>query len=477
MTVTSKELVARFAQAVAVGDAAVFVGAGTSQGAGLPSWNALIRDARVSANVPDVITDAPLAAEYIANVDGEGILQATIKRLIDIDATPTRVHTILAALPIRDYWTTNYDLLIEQSLADTGAAYQWLVGERDYAGKPAAAATATKRITKMHGSLSEGPTGKRNWRALPVITRSHFERYEEQHPITWTRLRAAWLTNSFLFIGLSFDDPNLNLLLRLSRSLPADIDAPPHYVVFAEKSDPTEQRLLELRVADLEKSGVSVHMVNSHDDLEPLLEQLEVRCRPDLLFVSGSFTLDGPADKDQACTAIAQSMAATLAGFDMNSRPSIASFGGPAAQVVSRHFRDALPASEYAPELVRFFYRKAQTNDESIPIEHRVGMAIFTERSLDEMRAFVFPQVRAMVVLHGGARTAEEVEVARSHKVLVIPVASTGGAAKELWDAMQPSDLGLDAPDELAWWDQLDSPKTTLAGHAAGMLIKRLMFE
>lgn len=476
MTVTAKELVAKFAEAVAVGDAAVFVGAGTSQGAGLPGWGALIEDACAAANVPASISDAPLAAQYIANVDGEGALHAAIRRKIDLDVLPTDVHGLLSHLPIRDYWTTNYDLLVEQSLDAQHVGYQRVVGEHDYAGRPAAG-TSTKRVTKMHGSLAFGTPGERSWEVPPVITRSDFERYEEQHPITWTRLRASWLTNSFLFLGLSFDDPNLNLLLKLSRSLPEHIDAPPHYVVFAEKTDPVEQRLQQLRVSDLEKSGVNVHMIHSHADLSPLLSQLEVRCRPAHLFVSGSFDANGTTDKDRFATSVAQNIATTLAASEPDTRPVVVSFGGPAGQVVSRQFRDALAPSEYRPELVRFYYRKAETGDESIPIEHRVGMAIFTERTLDDMRAFVFPQVRAMVVISGGDRTGQEAAVAREHGVLVIPVGATGGAAKALWDAMTPADLGLDTEDEQAWWGQLNTGSATLAAHAAGMLIKRLMFE
>jgi len=476
MTVTAKELVAKFAEAVAVGDAAVFVGAGTSIEAGLPSWDALIGDARVAADVPDSLKDAPLAAEYIANVDGESALHAAIRRKIDVDARPTAVHQLLARLPIRDYWTTNYDLLVEQSLEEQHVKYQEVVGEKDYA-HGAAAGTALKRVTKMHGSLTTGNHGRRNWAEPPVITRSDFERYEERHPITWTRLRASWLTNSFLFLGLSFDDPNLNLLLKLSRSLPSQIDAPPHYVVFAEKSDPVDKRLQELRVADLESSGVRVHMMNSHGDLEKVLNQLEVRCRPARLFISGSFDVDGTDEADKFSHTVAQSIGATLAAMPADVRPVIASFGGPAGLAVSRQFREALSPSEYRPELVHLYYRKAETADESIPIEHRVGMAIFTEKTLAEMRNVVFSQVRAMVVINGSARTADEAVAAQGHGVVVIPVGATGGAAKTIWDSMKPNEIGLDTPEEIVWWDQLNSDSATLAAHAAGMLIKRLMFE
>lgn len=477
MTVTGKELVAAFAKAVSVGDATVFVGAGLSQAAGLPGWDALIAGARKTANVPDdPDVDAPLAAEYIANSESEGFLHAAIRREIDKPVSPTPVHTILASLPIRDYWTTNYDLLVEEALASRGHNYQWIVDESDYRGG-AVAGTPEKRVTKMHGSLAHGTVGRRDWQEKPVITRSDFERFEERHPITWTRLRAAWLTNSFLFLGLSFDDPNLNLLLRLSRSLPSGVDAPPHYVVFKKKTDPAAQeRLQELRVADLEKSGLKVHMIDSRADLHPLMQNLEVRCRPAMLFVSGSFRASSGGDDASALT-VARQIATALAGTAAAGGLAIASFGGPAGVIVSKQFRDALAADDYLPERIRFYFRKAEGKDESIPIEHRVGVAVFTQRTLDEMRAFVFPQTRAMLVVKGGTTTKAEAEVARSMGVQIIPVAATGGAAEELWNSMQPADVGLDAADELLWWSQLNADQPELAAHAATMLIRRLMFE
>lgn len=476
MTVTGKELVASFAKAVAVGDAAVFVGAGTSQGAGLPGWGDLIKEARETAKVPESISDAPLAAQYIAYADGgEGALHAAIKRKIDTAAEPTETHRLLSHLPIRDYWTTNYDVLIEQSLDREGFLYQWVVGEGDYTNGNLAAGLSSKRVIKMHGSLTRDAPEERDWQALPVITRADFERYEEKHPITWTRLRAAWLTNSLLFLGLSFDDPNLNLLLRLSRSLPADIEVPPHFVVFTEKKDDVERRLQKLRVKDLEKSGVKVHLIASREGLPPLLSQLQVRCRPANLFVSGSFPRGEQGETDSFSFSVAQTLAIGLAE-DRDRRPAIVSFGGRAGQVVSREFRDAVPAHQYQPELVRFYHRKARP-DETISIDHRVGMVSFTERTVEDMRDFLFPQVRALVVIAGSDRTLEEVEVAQGHGVLVVPVAATGGAAATLWEKISPESLGLSGRDELGWWQQLKSGSAPQAAHAAGLLIKRLMFE
>ena len=460
-----------FAEAVQVGDATVFVGAGISRAAGLPNWDELINHARKEAQVPESLKDAPLAAEYISLVRGVGWLHGEVLRALDVTATTTPVHSTLASLPVRDYWTTNYDNLVETALAGHDPKLQRVVGEGDYSAQRAASGSGSKRVTKMHGSLKH-PTGTHaEWEQEPVITRADFEEYEAKHPITWSRLRATWLTNSILFLGFSFDDPNLNLLLRLSRSLPPGVDAPPHYAVFTAKDDRVEQKLQDFRIRDLKRSGVLVHEVGNHNDIEPLLSRLEVRCRPPMLFVSGSFK-----DNTPNARAIAENIGAQLESIE-DPNFTIVSFGGDAGQVISKQYRDALRAEAYRPEKIRFYYRKAKPGaQEMIPVEHRVGMAIFTEKELDGMRSQVFPQVRSLVLIGGGDRTADEVRIAREQQIAVIPVAASGGHAKEVWEATTPAEQGLDGDHAAELWRQLNSTQLALASRAAVTLVHQSMF-
>ncbi len=471
MAITERELVKGFAEAVQVGDASVFVGAGISRAAGLPNWDELIDQARAQAQVPEILKDAPLAAEYIGLVSGVGWLHGEVLEALNVPAVVTPMHRTLASLPVRDYWTTNYDNLVEDALDDLGAKFQRVVGEGDYSTQRATSGFSNKRVTKMHGSLKRTNGGQIGWEQEPVITRADFERYEREHPITWSRLCATWLTNSILLLGFSFDDPNLNLLLRLSRSLPAGVDAPPHYAVFTAKSDPVEQKLQDFRIRDLERSGVRVHEVRTHHEIEPLLSRLEVRCRPPMLFVSGRFKDDTPHARE-----IAESIGAQLESID-DPNFTIVSFGGDAGQVISKQYRDALRADAYTPEKIRFYYRKAKPGgQEAIPVEHRVGMAIFTEKELGDMRAQVFSQVRALLLIGGGDRTADEVQIARDQQIAVIPVAASGGLAKKVWDVTTAADQGLDGDRAAELWEQLNSPQRVMASLAAVALVRQSMF-
>jgi len=67
VTITREALVREFGALTEKGHAAVFVGAGMSIAADLPTWVELLKQPRREAKVPSGVTDLPLVAEYYAN--------------------------------------------------------------------------------------------------------------------------------------------------------------------------------------------------------------------------------------------------------------------------------------------------------------------------------------------------------------------------------------------------------------------------
>ena len=60
-------------------------------------------------------------------------------------------------------------------------------------------------IYKMHGDVSQVHKA--------VITRDDYEKYELTHSLFTTALQGDLVSKTFLFIGFSFNDPNLNYIL------------------------------------------------------------------------------------------------------------------------------------------------------------------------------------------------------------------------------------------------------------------------
>jgi SIR2-like domain len=214
MPIEPFQLVEDYGEAVLSGNAALFIGAGISQGAGLPGWGALLDPIRVGCNVPEH-HDLPLVAEYIVNeaTDGRRAIEDHIlAELSKTSMRPARSHRLISLLALREVWTTNYDPLIEKAMAaadiDVAVAF-------DENTIRAIASNHARTVIKMHGSIN----AELKWVAPPIITRTDYEQYDSQHPRMWTVLRASYLSRSMLFMGFSFTDPNVDILLRLARTL------------------------------------------------------------------------------------------------------------------------------------------------------------------------------------------------------------------------------------------------------------------
>ncbi|SMQ71914.1 SIR2 family protein [Agreia sp. VKM Ac-1783] len=453
-------LISEFSAAVRGRRAAIFVGAGLSKPAGLPGWDDLIGDARTQASVPPEVTDAPLAAEYIVEKIGEKALYDSLLGKLPGAATPTPLHHRLVKLPVYDYWTTNYDLLLEKALDDAADDAARIVKDEDLGSQVTVG--EQKQLFKMHGSLIN-PEGDA-WEVDPTLTRTHFETYEVRHPRFWAQLRAQFLTRSFLFLGLSFEDPNVNVLLRLARSLQLGSGPTKHFAIMRRESKPLEQALQTLRINDLKNGGIHVHLIDDFLEQDEILGRIETLTRRPNVFVSGSSLTPG-------AETVASQVATRLAD-----EPGLGllSFGGEAALLVGSVFKEALDPGTYRPERIRHYYRKGA----ELEIKERIGTAIFTDMELDAMREYVIPLTRAMIVFGGGDRTLEEAEVARMHHVAVIPVGTTGGAAQQIWEKYesQPEELNLPLRHSSREWQRLMSTEPA-AVQAVHQIIRASMFE
>jgi hypothetical protein len=320
----------------------------------------------------------------------------------------------------------------------------------------------------MHGSLGGGTAG---WRAPPVIARSDYESYDRVHLRLWTALQAQYLRSTFLFLGFSFSDPNIEILLRLSRRLGSE--APHHYTVIRRPSTGSNLRLHELQVADLEDSGVSVVQIDQYEDLVPLLVTLVRRTRKPRLFVSGSVShLDeGHAGRAKG---FAHDLGTQLASLLQLQLTSLAGEIGLQLSFGLSNERTALGA--YRPEDTDFYFRHRTMP--AAPLPQRTGRAIYTGLDRLEMLQQLLPESRALLAIAGGSSTAEELEIALRLGLPVIPVPTYEGAAKECYETHTHLTVGLPGPsaEDARDWGQLASSSQAQVIAAAVRMLRRAAY-
>lgn len=282
------EFVDSFVEAIKNKTAAIFAGAGLSQPAGFVNWKDLLKKFadELKLDIEEEKYDLISLAQFYENEKGN---RSGINKLImdnfQRNVQVTDNHLILARLPIQTYWTTNYDVLIEKALESVGKTPDVKVDPKNLA------VTTPRRdvdVFKMHGDINRVHE--------TVFTRNDYEKYHISRKLFSVALRGDLVSKTFLFIGFSFNDPNLNYILsRIRLSLENNVRT--HYCFFktVKKSDCktnnqfiTAKEKQKLRINDLKRYGIQTIEIDNYNDLTNILRSVEERYKQNTVFISGS---------------------------------------------------------------------------------------------------------------------------------------------------------------------------------------------
>lgn len=284
---------------------AIFCGAGMSIPAGFVSWPDLLREIadELGLNV-DKEHDLISLAQYHVNENrGKAKINRKILEEFTEEAEVTENHRILARLPITTFWTTNYDTLIEDSLK---AANKIVDVKHDV---KQLAVTRPKRdvvVYKMHGDVAHP--------ADAILTKEQYELYHISHRPFVTALSGDLISKTFLFIGFSFTDPNLDYVLsRLNIQFGENTRQ--HYCFIKRKTKGTKEddelhkygvRKQELMINDLKRYKIKALLIDEYNDITNILKEIERRYRKKTVFISGSAEEYGAWDRNKAQSFIHQ---------------------------------------------------------------------------------------------------------------------------------------------------------------------------
>jgi tetratricopeptide (TPR) repeat protein len=228
----------------------VFVGAGVSAAAGLPSWkglvNSLLNHLRARGAADAVVAEIEDLAEHQKLIDavtatrealGDSEFGAVVERLLDDrEHDVPEIATAISELGygIRAVLTTNIDNLLERAFAGrlpTLSRATGDIGQRE------------RFLLKLHGTLLDRET----W----VFTRDQYERAMYADPRYQAAFSALFNARTLLFVGYGLADEDFDLVLARSRALTHG-QPPRHFaIVSADTIAPYRQR-------QIEKAGVRV---------------------------------------------------------------------------------------------------------------------------------------------------------------------------------------------------------------------------
>ncbi|MBN8836237.1 MAG: SIR2 family protein [Sphingobacteriia bacterium] len=284
---------------------AIFAGAGMSIPAGFVSWSELLREIADELGLSvDKEHDLISLAQYHVNENrGKAKINRKILEEFTEEAQITENHRILARLPITTFWTTNYDTLIEDSLKTANKIVDTKHDVKQLT------VTRPKRdvvVYKMHGDVAH-PTDA-------ILTKEQYEAYHNSHRPFVTALSGDLISKTFLFIGFSFTDPNLDYVLsRLNIQFGENTRQ--HYCFIKRKTKGANEdedlhkyglRKQELMINDLKRYKIKALLIDDYPDITEVLKEIERRYRKKTVFVSGSAEEYGIWDRNKAQSFIHQ---------------------------------------------------------------------------------------------------------------------------------------------------------------------------
>jgi len=436
MSVEKKVVIREYVKAIQEGNAAVFGGAGLSRSSGCVDWKGLLEPLAEDIGLDSKReNDLILLAQFYANkIGNRGIINQTIIDAFDKDIEINENIEILTRLPIEVYWTTNYDKLIEDGirLANRNPDVKYKQDQFSYYKRDRDAI-----VYKMHGDVEDPMSA--------VLIKDDYETFSKSRPLFRTALQGDLVSKKFLFVGFSFEDPNLEYILTQIRLL-LDKNVQNHYCFFRRvqsgdyptpEDDFYNMAKQELRADDLKRYGIQVCFIDSYEEITEILREIEKLVKMKDIFISGSVEDYKDGWTDDIVWSFTNMLAKKLvkknyritSGYGLGIGSPI--INGALEEIYAskyRHTGEHLRMRPFPRGFKDDAERKRKYRKYREDMISEVGIAIFLFGNKTE----ILSDGSKKIVLADGCR--EEFEIAKSLGKIVIPIGCTGDVAKEAYD-------------------------------------------
>lgn len=422
-----------FSKAIDGREAAMFIGAGLSIPAGFKSWPELLRDVADELNL-DVDRETDLVALAQFHFNEHKVRTRLNQLLVDEYAqtfSVTENHRLIANLPIETVWTTNYECLIEQAFHEAGKRCEAKVTSENFG-----TTLRGKDITvyKMHGDVTQPQD--------TVLIKEDYELYNVHREVFTNALKGDLVNKTFLFLGFSFTDPNIDYVLSRIRVLMGH-NPRQHYCIMKRPSPPEasgedradydyEMRRLELRIGDMRRYGIEALMVEDYAEITDVLQALNKMAHRNSVFVSGSAHDYSPLGQPRI-EALSQKIGQALITHGLNLVTGIGIGIGGSVLIGALQQLYTVEGASIADRIVmRPFPQIAIDNPVRSELHTR-----YRQDMLSQVGYAIFMCGNRLNEQTGNAEAAtgveEEFSILKSLGKFPIPIGATGGVAKAIW--------------------------------------------
>ncbi|MFR5322557.1 MAG: SIR2 family protein [Mediterraneibacter gnavus] len=447
----------QIAEQMKLGYLSVFAGAGLSVASGYVDWKSLLEPLckQMRLNINKDLTEI---AQYYKNQYGrQGLNDIVFREFAKMPKNNENV-TWLTKLPIKEYWTTNYDDVIEQEIEKRGKVVEEIINQESFKYHDPEREVV---IYKMHGD--------KRYPDDVVLTKEDYQTYDEKRKLFTKLLSVELVRRTFVFIGFSFNDPNLERILSIAKNTLNSKSLPKHYCFLRKvqvidylnhENVLTENALeryiqdknyQELRINAMTKYGIYAILVDDFQQITIMLQYLYNKYISNNVFVCGGIDPNNLSDygrfneveyKKTDRLSRAEKFL-TLLGKALidNDFQIYTEFG---AGVGNYILSGVLSSKKKNPMNI-------DVTNREIHINSLIGVE---DNMKTEIRKRMIEQCNSMIVLFGYGNDREksgifqEYDIARENNNYIIPVSSTGFAAQSIYDEMEkanelPDDFGF----------------------------------
>lgn len=282
----------RMVEEIQRGHFCVFAGAGLSAASGYVDWKTLLEPMGKQLGL-NMNMDLTLLAQYYENEFTRDELNNRILNEFAKIPKSNKNMEILASMPIQRYWTTNYDSVIEDTLEERGKVVDVITDQLQFKYH---APDRDAVVFKMHGD-----------KTLPdkaVLSKNDYETYDDMRLLYTNSLMLDLISNTFLFIGFSFSDPNLDRIIAVVKRNFKGATPKKHYCfmrnVFIDdymtkeeeetliiKQYEQDRNAQECKIRDMKRYGIETILIDDFAQITQMLIYMKDKLKLNSVFISG----------------------------------------------------------------------------------------------------------------------------------------------------------------------------------------------